>query len=161
MVNWPAAAWSNGGVGANEASPDLTAICQEILDRPGWQPGNSMAFVFEGTGTRSAYSYDDSPGDAAVLYINVSGPTGLGNEIEAFTFSLFPNPTSETLNVVLPDDMSNATIELFDMTGKIVLSERGVGGRNTFTINQNWSKGNYLVRVRAGASFVTRKLIIQ
>ena len=46
-------------------SPDITAIIQEIVDRPGWVSGNDIVLMVEGLGTGSdmnfvSYSYDNT-----------------------------------------------------------------------------------------------------
>ena len=58
----------------NEASysqrtPNLTAIIQEIVNRPGWMEGNSLALLFTGSGERVARSYESGPSVAPVLHI--------------------------------------------------------------------------------------------
>jgi len=51
--------WSTDDV---KATPSLTAIVQEIVNRSGWAEGNSMGFILNsGTGERNAYSYDTNP----------------------------------------------------------------------------------------------------
>jgi hypothetical protein len=57
-------------------TPPLTAIVQEIVNRGGWQSGNSMVFLIEGSGNRMAQSYDNSSGLAPLLYINYNDGTG-------------------------------------------------------------------------------------
>jgi Tfp pilus tip-associated adhesin PilY1 len=39
-------------------TPDLKTIVQEIVNRSGWVSGNAMAFIFEGSGRRTAISYN-------------------------------------------------------------------------------------------------------
>ena len=43
--------------GEDQQTPDLAAIVQEIINREGWQEGNAMAFIFNGSGTRTAESF--------------------------------------------------------------------------------------------------------
>jgi hypothetical protein len=45
-----------------EPSPDVSAILQEIIDRPGWQSGNAISFIITGSGTRAAHAYEGDPG---------------------------------------------------------------------------------------------------
>jgi hypothetical protein len=57
-------------------SPDLAAIVQEVLDRPGWQPGNALVILITGSGQRVAESYDGAKqhgdlGLAPRLYIEI------------------------------------------------------------------------------------------
>lgn len=58
-------------------TPDLKNIVQEIVNRPGWAPGNAMAFIFEGSGRRTAISRDQDSALAPLL--NVTYNNGYGN----------------------------------------------------------------------------------
>ena len=69
-VSWNPPAWSNGEAGANQRTPNLAALVQEVLGRSGWKCGNSLAFVISGTGLRRAWSFDGSTADAPRLYIS-------------------------------------------------------------------------------------------
>lgn len=56
---WPT---TNGGRGRPQPSPDLSAMLQQIVDRPGWSSGNAVLFFAAGTSTpahdgRQAHSY--------------------------------------------------------------------------------------------------------
>ncbi|NNC96327.1 MAG: T9SS type A sorting domain-containing protein [Chitinophagales bacterium] len=50
-------------------TPNLAVAVQEVVDRPGWISGNSLAFGVTGTDRREADSYDGSSADAPLLYI--------------------------------------------------------------------------------------------
>jgi hypothetical protein len=50
-------------------TPDLTAIVQEIVDRPGWASGNAMAFILQGIGRRTAVAYDQDSAKAPLLHV--------------------------------------------------------------------------------------------
>jgi hypothetical protein len=54
---------------ANPQTPDLSPIVQEIVERQSWQSGNAMAFLIEGTGRRTAKSYDGQSGSAPLLHV--------------------------------------------------------------------------------------------
>lgn len=73
-VTWSGSdSWSTDG---KENTPSLTDIVQEIVDRSGWASGNSMGFILnEGSGERTAYSYDTDPANAPRLVITYSGAT--------------------------------------------------------------------------------------
>ncbi len=66
-VPWSIPAWN--AVGATQQSPDLSAVLQEIVDRGGWSPYNSVAFVIGGTGHRTAESYEGAPSSGALLHV--------------------------------------------------------------------------------------------
>ena len=65
---WAPAAWNTvGEAGANQRTPDIKAILQEIVNRPDWVSGNSIVIIITGTGHRTAESYEGVPGGAARL----------------------------------------------------------------------------------------------
>ena len=67
---WTPAAWTTvGQAGLAQRTPDLSAIVQEIVARPGWLAGNDMAFVFTGTGTRTAEAFESGAATAPLLHI--------------------------------------------------------------------------------------------
>ncbi len=69
--------WTSAGESdEDQRTGDLTAIVQEIVDRGGWNAGNSMAFYITGEGLREAESYDGSPSDAPMLVIEYLGTPG-------------------------------------------------------------------------------------
>ncbi len=84
-VGWAPGPWSRAGdAGPAQRTPDITTIVQEIVDRPGWAAGNSLAFVITGTGTRVAESYNGSAIAAPRLHIEYGGGTGnLAPEVDA------------------------------------------------------------------------------
>jgi hypothetical protein len=69
-VFWDPAPWDAiGDAGVNQQSPDLSAIIQEIIDRPGWSGNNAMALIITGNGKRNAYSYEGNQSKVPVLHI--------------------------------------------------------------------------------------------
>ncbi|NIW29876.1 MAG: hypothetical protein GWN25_22740, partial [Actinobacteria bacterium] len=69
-VAWSPAPWGQiGEAGPDQRTPDLGALVQEIVDRPGWSAGNAMAFVISGSGRRTAEAYDGDRNRAPVLEI--------------------------------------------------------------------------------------------
>ena len=62
-------------VHAKWKSPDLSNIIQEIVDRPLWMQGNSLAILLNGAGRRSAESFDGEPLRAPKIIIEYT--TGL------------------------------------------------------------------------------------
>ena len=87
-------AWSNlppwsliGEAGANQKTPELKSIVQEIVNQAGWAGGNAMAFVIRGTGHRTAVAFNGIPAQAPVLHVEFGCPGG-GNQA--------PNGTIDT-----------------------------------------------------------------
>jgi hypothetical protein len=73
-IAWAPAPWmALGEAGADQRTPDLAPVVQEIVNRTGWASGNSLAFIITGTGHRTAHAFDFGTG-APKLHI-VYGPT--------------------------------------------------------------------------------------
>lgn len=75
VVPWQPLAWTAGEAGTAQRTPNLAGLVQEVVSRPGWQAGNTLAFLISGTGHRTADSYDKSGGVPAVLTVTFLTPT--------------------------------------------------------------------------------------
>ena len=74
-VTWQPLAWTVvGQAGDNQRTPNLENVVQEITNRPGWVPGNAMAFVVSGSGLRVASSYNKNRNRAAKLVVTYYAP---------------------------------------------------------------------------------------
>ena len=69
-VAWAPPAWTSvGAAGADQRTPNLSAIIQEIVNRGGWSSGNDLVLLVTGTGVRTAESYNGSSSKAPLLHI--------------------------------------------------------------------------------------------
>jgi hypothetical protein len=69
-VPWSPGNWQTlGEAGANQQTPDIASLIQEIVDRPGWLPGNALVVLVSGSGVRTAESFDGDPAGAPLLHI--------------------------------------------------------------------------------------------
>ncbi|MCK5363016.1 MAG: hypothetical protein KAR22_08615, partial [Gammaproteobacteria bacterium] len=62
-------------VDEQHVSSDLTALIQEIVDRPGWAPGNGLTIIqsHDSGGERHAHTYNGNAAAAPMLRIKVNG----------------------------------------------------------------------------------------
>ena len=75
-VTWEPEFWSI--IGGNYKTNDLSIIVQEIVNRPNFSAGNAIALILEGTGIRTADSFDGSADLAPKLWITyASGGCGI------------------------------------------------------------------------------------
>lgn len=64
-----------GEAGADQRTPDLSAMITSVIAKEGWKPGNAIAFFFEGSGLRTAESAQAGvDGGAPRLVINATIP---------------------------------------------------------------------------------------
>ena len=69
-VAWTPASWDAvAAAGAAQRTPDLAALVQEQVNRPGWATGNAMVFLVTGTGTRTAESLEGKALGAPLLHV--------------------------------------------------------------------------------------------
>lgn len=92
-VDWVVPAWPViGAQGAAQRTPDLAEIIQEIVDQPTWFRGGALVFVFEGSGVRTAESFDGSAVAAPQLHVrysNAAGFCGFGPELSVVMVLLY------------------------------------------------------------------------
>jgi hypothetical protein len=71
FINWTPAPWTTvAASGADQTTPNLAPVIQEIISQPGWASGNALVILFSGTtGKRVAEAYEDDSMGAALLHI--------------------------------------------------------------------------------------------
>ena len=72
-IAWDIPAWNT--IGKVKQSPDISSILQKIVDRSGWRANNSMVFVIQGSGKRTAESYEGKSSAAPLLHVEYSTVT--------------------------------------------------------------------------------------
>ncbi|MEE8450603.1 MAG: Ig-like domain-containing protein, partial [Thermoguttaceae bacterium] len=77
-VAWSPDPWLTvGEAGLDQRTPNIAAILQEIIAQPGWFSGNALAILIEGTGVRTAESYNGQPEAAPLLHIEYTVPAAV------------------------------------------------------------------------------------
>lgn len=77
FVNWQPPAWTQvGAAGADQRTPNLKNVIQEVVNRAGWQSGNELSVIITGSGERVAESYNGSSSKAPQLTIEYEGEGG-------------------------------------------------------------------------------------
>ncbi len=113
-VSWTPGTWTAGDSGTAQKTPDLTAIIQEIVDRPGYATGNNIVLAIDGKGSRQAVDYGNDPAAAPELCITYeipAEPSVYCTECPGMTIASLdgvPNyPSVDELNVCsTPDTVS-------------------------------------------------------
>ncbi|GEM_PF-2545360 len=69
-VKWQPPSWTTvNAAGADQQTPNLSALVQAVVSRAGWTNGNPMSFIITGTGKRTVDSYNGGSTKAPKLYI--------------------------------------------------------------------------------------------
>jgi hypothetical protein len=95
-VTWSPPAWSTiGSAGADQRTPNLAPLIQEIVNGAGSQRIDSLALIITGTGYRTAESFEGDPAGAALLHVEFTLPAILASDDRAplpFAPQVLPHP---------------------------------------------------------------------
>ncbi len=169
-VNWSPPGWTVvGEAGLAQRTPDLSAVVEEVVSRPGWAAGNAITFVVSGSGRRVAESWNGNAAAAPLLHVEFSGGTNAAPVVEAGDDVVITLPqTSVTLDATVTDDG-------LPETGTLSVTWSHVGGTGsgsvTFadphavdtTATFSADAGSYVLRLTAtdGDLITTDELTVQ
>jgi hypothetical protein len=80
------------------------------------------------------------------------------DEKNSLTFDIFPNPSRDYLNIKLPNEISEGSVEIFDFSGKSVINAKVDRFDNTLNIN-TLSSGMYILRLSSEEKSGIKKFI--
>jgi hypothetical protein len=105
------------------------------------------------------------PADTATVLVVVDAGCDFtaGMETLAGSFAVYPNPTSDNLNVENGLGLTIDRIELLDMSGRVVLvAQKGTFNNELAQISvQNLTTGVYTLKMTAGTQTFTSRIIKQ
>lgn len=138
---------------------------------------NSLAFPFTGAWTtwdKSNFSLDLNQGNNIVRFESLTssgaanldrldiydcGLLNLEPVNQAFKFDLYPNPIINLLTIeIAPLFSEESIIQLYDISGKLVLEKKVTGASNTLNL-KNLKAGVYLVSITNGMNKVVKRII--
>ena len=93
---------------------------------------------------------------------NCGIPSRLISDDNSSDISLYPNPTTGTVNITLPNSESKLSLSIYNITGRKVYEENELTGNSIKQIDMSAnSKGVYLLNIRNNEFNKTFKLILQ
>jgi hypothetical protein len=69
--------------------------------------------------------------------------------------SVFPNPSNNVVNIEMSEAVSNATVMVYDMNGRVMTHEFMTGNAHQLSVN-NWATGLYTYVVLSGDKAVSK-----
>lgn len=109
-------------------------------------------YVITGSDTNQILTLTTSAGDTLVF--GTKKALGL-SEVESRTFSVYPNPVKDVINIVGASDNKPSSVAIYDLTGKLVLSD--IAGQK---VNASFlKKGVYMMQISFGSKSETIKVI--
>lgn len=105
-------------------------------------------------------AYAPSTKDVFISQLTISSSLSTSN-FENLKISLFPNPTSNKLNINFDRNLENANIKIISILGQMVLEKQNIYGNNISADVSSLSNGTYVVQLQEGNSLSTSKFIKQ
>ena len=110
--------------------------------------------------------YQSSNGTANLIdniqIFKVQGPTGIKENYLQNALVVYPNPSTGLFNLKVPASTKNYTVEVMDLTGKVVKQQtvKNNSGAEQLNLN-NAAKGIYILKIASEGNVATRKLIVE
>jgi hypothetical protein len=83
---------------------------------------------------------------------------GIVTNIETSTISVYPNPATDNIHIILPENTPHAIFTLYDMQGKMLIRQE-VNNRKTVSVS-NLASGIYIYHVRTEKENCQGKIVI-
>ena len=103
--------------GPDQRTSDISAVIKEIVDRPGWSPGNSLVLIITGSGENTAEAFEGESQSAALLHIeftskyasNPEPPDGAMVEDTWVSLTWSAGETAASHDVYMSDNLDDVT----------------------------------------------------
>jgi hypothetical protein len=163
-------------------TPNIGSIVQEIVNRSGWNYGNSMAFILTGENqgpsdlenAREIESFENiadpedggdgknHPERVPQILVYYRTPTGVAEMVSsAPSFVLSPNPTRDSKVILsLHESSSNTVMNIYNQQGQQVYSKKGIIDGESFDLAA-LAKGLYIVTLNIDGKVASQKLIVE
>ena len=152
-VAWSPAEWNSvGESGADQRTPDISSIIQEIVDIEEYTSASAISIIITGSGERTAESYDGSSSQAPLLSVSYTTdettPSNFAPEVTITSPSdgvNFDEGTSVNLSADASDSDGNiAEVEFF-------IDGTSIGIVTSAPYEQNWTIGTDTYNIYAVA----------
>lgn len=166
---------------------DIKDIVQELVDRPGWAPGNAMAFILvaqdqgpsivenarEFTSFENIADPDDvdpqgNPGDGTNhperrpylrVHYDVTNSVSEINAEEPF-FQFYPNPVNDYNAQIQFESSETANVQIFNTAGQLVKSFQTNGVMNQIDLS-DLNQGLYMMHVDQNGQTGVKRVVIK
>ena len=175
-VRWKPVAWSTGQQGTAQRTPELKGMIQQVIDRTGWNAGNSMSFIIRGKGKstyrtkykRVAGAYESGANKAprlTIVYTFNSNrfqdnnillepeeelvKTDFPEENQVSSeIKIHPNPFNEELQITIPSVHKKISVQMYNTNGNLIFSSKNQVVNKVVSIRPEiLDKGMYIIVV--------------
>ncbi len=115
-----------------------------------------ISIAFDGNGTKWIGTFN------GLAVFNENGiPVSVNENGKAEnSFTVFPNPVKDQLNIELPREMKISFIEIYTMQGKVVKSQKITNNQNSIDV-RDLPGGVYIIRLHTDEGEVMKKMVKQ
>lgn len=164
-VTWNCPVWAvKEARTANERTSDIKTIIQEIIGQAGWASGNNLGIKLSneelGNIHREAEAKDEGAGGEPELFVTYTMATGIDIISAESSVLVYPNPAEGKVTIKNPSS-GNFAYAIYTISGNLVLSADDNSGSIIEVDMSGFTKGTYLVDVRAAGKTVKQKLILK
>ena len=153
-IKWTIAAGEFNVVDTKAQTSDIAPLLQKLVDRNNWASGNAVAFFIKGKGTREVEAFEGEASAAPKLIVKYESVATDINDANATEAVVFPNPTSENVNVSGVENIQS--LELINLNGISVISANNVSTLNV----SNIENGSYILKIKTADTQLFKKVQI-
>ncbi|MBK9223007.1 MAG: T9SS type A sorting domain-containing protein [Saprospiraceae bacterium] len=107
------------------------------------------------------YAYNSTPNQFILAGDTGAGPTRIIETIASSSINLYPNPTTNQLNIALGSNNKKVQVIIADITGKIIYSTTASETQKIEVNTKDFVEGVYLVEVQSADFIATKKLVVE
>ncbi|MCW9037338.1 T9SS type A sorting domain-containing protein [Altibacter sp.] len=133
----------------------LAADCYTFNLIDSYGDGGGAVSLVDAEGT-TVYSTNGNYGSGESKNFSTNGALGIEDLDSLYKFVVYPNPAQDQLFIV---NAENATIELYDMLGKLILTQSNISSTETLSVSR-LQNGTYFLKVTSDNSSKVEKIVI-
>jgi hypothetical protein len=103
-------------------------------------------------------SWASLQGDVFISQLTISGGLAVAQN-KLSNFQIYPNPTSNFINLSFENNLESATIKVISILGQTLLQKQNLSGNNLNIDVSILSKGMYIIEIKDGFSVMNAKFI--
>lgn len=161
-------------------SPNLAPIIQEIVNREGWESGNSLTLFMQGEdqgaslldNARDFESFEniedpDDGGDGLhhperipTLKIFWGGTKVVERTLQPSLLNVYPNPVEDGILQVSSDDADPMTLSIFNTSGQLIKRYENLAPKTTLDVSELY-EGLYIITTNQGEKVSSQKFLVK
>ncbi len=124
-------------------------------------PGSNMTFIARTSDLQDSGHLVEAALDNFRVTDGNPNPVSVDNLEETIGMDVLPNPFSNTLSIHFHEGRESGSLQIFDLAGKLIMSQE-INNENTIDVaTQSWSKGVYTLQYTSEGRRIIRKVIKQ